>query len=126
MPHELTQYVSELPTVEDWISGDDRTLAFQVVDGSGTAVDITNATVSWELYRRAYEDGSSNAVLTGADADVELVTDSRVDLTNGEWEVRVGAAATESDVWGEYHQRAIVEQDDGTTATWRGRVLIEA
>lgn len=125
MPHELTQYVAELPTVEDWISGDDRTLAFQVVDANGDAVDISNATVEWELYVRAYEDDPANAVVTGSDSGVELVTDNRVDTSNGEWEVRIDGSVT-ADEWGEYHQRALVTQSDGTTATWRGRVVIGA
>jgi hypothetical protein len=123
--HELTQYVAELPTVEDWISGDDRTLAFQVVDANGNAVDISNASVAWELYRRAYEDDPTNAVVTGSDSGVELVNDNRVDTSNGEWEVRIDGSVTD-DEYGEYHQRALVTQADGTTATWRGRVVIES
>jgi hypothetical protein len=123
--HELSQYVSELPTVEDWLSGDDRALVFEVVDSTGDPVDISGASVAWALYEREYNDDPTNAVLTGDDSGVELVTDSRVDITAGEWEVRIDGAAT-SDEWGQYWHRPSVEQSDGSTATWRGEVIIEA
>jgi len=123
--HDLNEYVSELPTVEDWISGDDRKLAFKVTDGEGNGIDIGDATVSWALYDRPYGDDTSNAVLTDGDADVDLVTSAGVDPTVGEWEVDVGGAATEEE-WGEFTQRPKVEASDGTVATWRGTVLIEA
>jgi hypothetical protein len=125
MVHETSIYVADLPTVEDWISGDDRTLAFHVVDGTGSAVDISSATVTWSLYGRPYNDDPSNAELTEADSGVEVVTDNRVDTTNGEYEVRIDGEATDG-LWGEYWQRPIVEQTDGTEATWIGRVIITA
>lgn len=125
MAHQLSQYVSELPDVEDWISGDDRTLAFVVVDGDGDPIDISGATVSWFLTERPYQDDPSNAVLTGDDSGVEIVTDSRVDTAQGEFEVRVDADATD-DLWGEFTHRPRVEQGDGTTASWRGSVEITA
>lgn len=124
-PHQLSQYVSDLPAVEDWISGDDRALVFQVVDSDGNPVDITGATVAWALYERPYQDDPAEAVLTGSDSGVELVTDSRVDLTEGVWEVRVDGAAT-AEEWGAYHHRPSVEQTDGSTASWRGPVTITA
>jgi hypothetical protein len=125
MPHDLSVYAFELPTVEEWISGDDRTLAFTVTDDEGDGVDISTATVSWALYDRPYEDDTADAVLTDSDSDVDLVTSGSVDPSVGEWEVDVGGAAT-ADEWGEYHQRPKVEASDGTVATWRGTVLIEA
>lgn len=125
MPHQLSQYVSELPAVEDWLSGDDRALVFEVVDSDGDPVDISNATVEWALYNRPYNDDPNDAVLTGDDSGVEIVTDNRVDTTAGLWEVRVDGAAT-SDRWGEYWQRPRVTQSDDSTASWRGTVIIEA
>jgi hypothetical protein len=118
-------YVFELPTVEDWISGDDRKLAFKVTDGAGNGIDIADATVSWALYDRPYEDDTSNAVLTDSDSDVDLITSAGVDPAVGEWEVNVGGAATEEE-WGRYHQRPKVEAADGSVATWVGTVLIQA
>jgi len=123
--HELSQYAFELPAVDDWLSGDDRILAFQVVDDNGNPVDISNATVEWSLYARAYQDDPADAVLTGSDSGVELVTDSRVDSANGGWEVRVDGEAT-TDLWGKYWHRPAVEQSDGTRAAWLGEVLLTA
>lgn len=125
MPHQLSTYVSELPTVEDWLAGDDRTLAFQVVDEDGNGVDITAATVHWELFERPYESDPSEAIIAGSDSDVELVTDSRVDAGNGEWEVRIEGGATDGE-WGVYTQRPRVEQTDGTEASWLGEVILTA
>jgi hypothetical protein len=125
MPHELTQYDFDLPAIEDWLSGDDRTLAFVVVDAAGDPVDISGATVAWALYDRPYNDDPANATLSDSDSGVELVTDNRVDTTAGEWEVRIDAAAT-VDLWGDFTHRPSVTQTDGTTATWIGDVTITA
>ena len=125
MVHELSQYAFALPTVDEWLSGDDRALVFQVVDAEGNPVDISNATVAWALYTRPYTNDPADAVLTGDDSGVELVTDSRVDSANGEWEVRVDGAATD-DIYGEYWHRPSVEQADGSEASWRGRVVLTA
>jgi len=126
MAHQVSIYDSELPDVEDYISGDDRTLAFRVVDADGNAVDISNATVSWSLHSRAYQDSSDSTVLDGSDSGVELVTDTRVDTTNGEWEVRIDGEATEDGIYGDYYQRPKVEQQDETVASWRGKIIVEA
>lgn len=123
--HELTQYAFELPDVDEWLAGDDRTLAFQVVDESGSGVDISGATVAWSLFDRDYETDSADAVLDDSDSGVELVTDNRVDTSIGEWEVRIDGEATD-DLYGEYHQRPSVEQADGTEASWRGDVIVTA
>jgi hypothetical protein len=123
--HELDLYAFELPAIEEWISGDDRTLAFQVVDDTGAAVDISNATPDWRLYARPYHDDPADAVLTGDDSGVEIVTDSRVDTTNGEWEVWVDGDAT-GDRWGNYWHRPVVEQPDGTRASWKGKIVLTA
>jgi nitrogen fixation protein FixH len=125
MPHQLSQFDFELPAIEEWLSGDDRALAFQVVDADGDGVDISNATVEWRLFERPYHDEAADAVLTGSDSGVELVTDSRVDSTIGQWEVRVDADATE-DLWGEYWHRPRVTQMDESTASWRGRIELTA
>jgi len=123
--HELSQYDFELPDIEEWLSGDDRALVFQVVNADGVGVDISNATVQWRLFERPYHDTAAEAVLSGDDAGVELVTDDRVDSEDGEWEVRVDADAT-SDLWGKYWHRPRVTQSDESTASWRGRVELTA
>jgi hypothetical protein len=124
--HDLTMFDYSLPDIDDWLSGDSRTLAFTVVDADGNAVDISAATVSWTLHNRAYQDASDSTVLSGSDSGVELVTDSRVDTANGEWEVRVSDDATTDDIYGEYFHRPVVEQADGSVAAWRGRIVISA
>jgi hypothetical protein len=125
MPHQLSQFAFELPDIDEWLSGDDRSLVFQVVDGDGNPVDISTASVEWTLYERAYNDDPTTAVLSGSDSGVELVTDNRVDTTNGEWEVRIDGAAT-ADLYGTYWHRPAVEQTDGSSASWRGEILITA
>jgi len=125
MPHQLDRFAFELPTVDEWLSGDDRVLQFVVTDGDGDPVDISTATVEWGLWDRAYEDDPADAVLTGDDSGVELVTDSRVDSENGEWEVRIDGAAS-ADLYGTYWHRPAVEQSDGSKASWRGKISITA
>lgn len=125
MAHDLSMPAFELPAIAEWFAGDDRTLAFQVVDAAGDGVDITDATVTWRLFARPYQTDASEAVLDGTDAGVDIVTDNRVDTTIGEFEVRVDGEATD-DEWGEYWHRPRVEQSDGTEASWRGRVVLTA
>lgn len=125
MVHDLDVYAFALPTVDGWLSGDDRAFVFRVVDGDGTAVDISNATVKWGLYQRPYQSDPADAVLTGDDSGVEIVTDNRVDTTAGVFEVRIDGSAT-ADRWGRYWHRPRVEQADDSVATWRGKVVIEA
>lgn len=125
MPHQLDLYSFELPAIEDWLAGDNRVLDFVVTDADGNAIDISNATVSWSLFDRAYQNDPANAIISGDDADVEIVTDTRVDTTAGEFEVRLDSSATES-LYGEYWHRPVVEQSDGSTAKWRGRAILTA
>jgi hypothetical protein len=123
--HELSTYAFELPSIDEWFAGDDRTLAFTVTDADGNAIDISNATVEWGLFEREYQDDAADAVLSGSDSGVELVTDNRVDSEAGEFEVRVSGEATE-DLWGEFYHRPAVEQSDGTRSEWRGEATVTA
>ena len=123
--HETSIYDFELPDIDERLSGDDLELAFRVTDADGNGVDISDATVSWGMWERPYEDDSADAILSDADSGVETVTDSRVDTQNGEWEVRIDGEATD-DIWGEYWHRPRVEQSDGTEASWRGRIELTA
>lgn len=123
--HDLSIYDFELPDVSEWLAGDDRTLAFQVVDGDGSGVDISNATVTWSLFGREYQDDPADAILTESDSSVEVVTDNRVDTSVGEFEVRIDGEATEAE-YGVYYQRPVVNQSDGTNASWRGEIVITA
>jgi len=121
--HDLEWTAFELPTVEEFFAGDSRDLVFQVTDDNGDPVDISGATVEWALYEREYHDDPADALLTGDDASVEIVTDNRVDLTNGEWEVRLDPEATEGE-WGEYYHRPVVTDVEGNRASWRGEIIL--
>lgn len=123
--HDLSLYDFELPRIEDFLAGDSRTLAFQVVDQNGNGVDISNATVSWALYERAYQSDPGQAILSDADSGVETVTDNRVDTSVGEWEVRLDDNATDGE-WGRLYHRPTVEQQDGTEANWFGELVLTA
>lgn len=123
MSTDLSIRAFDLPAVDEWLAGDSRTLAFQVVDGNGDPVDITDATVTWGLFERPYHTDPADAVLTGDDSGVVIVTDSRVDTTAGEFEVRLDPSAT-ADLWGEFTHRPQVEQTDGSVASWLGDVTL--
>jgi hypothetical protein len=123
--HEISIYDFELPRIEDALAGDSRTLAFQVVDGDGTGIDISAATVSWALFDREYQSDLADAILSDADSDVSLVTSGSVDPTVGEFEVSLAPGAT-ADTWGEYYHRPEVEQADGSVVSWRGELVLTA
>lgn len=123
--HDLELYDFELPTIEDALAGDSRTLAFQVVDADGNGVDITAATVSWALFEREYQSDASDAVIDESDSEVSVVTDDGVDPTLGEFEVRLDPGATDA-LWGEFYHRPKVTQADGSVVSWRGELILTA
>jgi hypothetical protein len=125
MVHDLDLYAFALPAIDEWLAGDDRTLAFQVSDDSGTGIDISEATVAWHLFDRPYVSDPAEAVIGGDDDGVEIVTDSRVDTTVGEFEVRIAGDAT-SDLYGAFTHRPVVTQADGSRASWRGEAILTA
>jgi len=123
--HDLELYDFELPTIEDALAGDSRTLAFRVVDADGSGVDITPATVGWALFEREYQSESADAVIDESDSEVSVVTSGSVDPTLGEFEVRLDPGATDA-VWGEFYHRPEVEQADGSVVSWRGELILTA
>jgi hypothetical protein len=123
--HDLSVSVFDLPDTEQWFAGDSRALEFQVVDGNGDPVPIPGATITWALFERAYQTDPADAVLSDGDAGVTVRTADIVDPEQGEFEVRVTPQATEG-LYGEFYQRPVVEQSDGSTAAWRGSVVVEA
>lgn len=125
MPHDLSLYDFKLPSIEDWISGDDRTLAFQVTDDQSNGVDVSGATITWLLADREYVDDPADAVLTESDSGVSIDTSGSIDPTVGEFEVVVGGAATD-ELWGQYHHRPKVEAGDGTVSSWLGEIKLTA
>ena len=125
MPHSLDPSAFILDDVVDFLAGDSRVLSFTLTDGNGNPVDVSNATIEYRWFEREYQTGDSAAVLTGDDADVEIVTDNRVDTTAGEFEIRLDPSAT-VDLYGDYYQKARVVQEDESEASWVGRINITA
>lgn len=125
MPHDLSLYDFKLPSIEDWISGDDRTLAFQVTDDQSNGIDVSGATITWLLADREYVDDPADAVLTESDSGVSIDTSGSIDPTVGEFEVVVDGEATD-DKWGRYYHRPRVEAGDGTVSSWLGEAIITA
>ena len=111
-----------LDPVDDWVSGDSHTFAFTVTLADGSAKDISNDTLAWKLVEKAYLP-TSDATLTEADTDVEVVTSGTVDPTQGEFEVRVSEDAS-TDLWGTYVQRVTVDPPDDSRQAWIGEVLL--
>lgn len=107
---------------ELWYAGDSRTLSFEVNQDDGTDLDITGASLTWQLFGDAYTTGSSNTEIDDGDSDVEITV---TDASKGLFEVTVDQGAT-SGLWGEHHQRVTVDPKDDSKQTWRGSVIIEA
>lgn len=120
MVHQLSQYAFDLPAIEEWIGGDDRVLAFAVVDADGNTLDISSYTLRWRLFERAYQTDQADAVLDEGDS---TVTVSTTDAANGKWEVEVDGDATDGE-WGRYYHRPEIEQTNGDVASWRGTVIL--
>lgn len=125
MAHDISIYEFELPDLDDWFAGDSHQIDFAVVE-DGTAVDITNSTLEWRLFERAYETGDAAAVLTDSDSDVTIIdTAPLADPENGEWSVRLDGTATE-DLYGDYYMRPVVDPQGFSRASWRGEVTVTA
>lgn len=113
---------TQLDAVEDWIAGDSHTFAFTVTLSDGSAKDISEDTIEWELLERAYH-SREDAVVTDGDTDVEVVTSGTVDPTAGEFEVRVAEDVTSED-WGRYVQRVTVDPLGDSRQSWIGEILL--
>jgi hypothetical protein len=121
MVQSLTPGIFRLDRIDEFYSGDETTLQYKVKDAGGADVDITNATETWRLVRRAYQD-RVDAELTDADTDVTLTETSPA---AGEFEVTIGASAT-TDLWGSFTQVVQVEDSGGDTDIWAGEVILTA
>jgi hypothetical protein len=62
-------------------------------------------------------------VLSGDDSGVEIITDTLVDPTSGEFRVNVSESAT-SEEWGDYWQVVVVDPLDDSLQSWQGKVLL--
>lgn len=96
---------------------DAKVLPFVVRNEDGDRIDITNATIAWELRERAPYD----PVLSLSDAGVSVV--SRVD-GQGEFAIRLDTDATAGLEPRVYRERVRVTDSDGDQTTWIGKVPI--
>ena len=122
MPTELNPARFELPPIEGWIAGDSRQLNFTVTLPDGSNKDISNDEVRWYLLDKPYV-SPSEATLSGDDSGVEIITDTLVDPTNGEFRVDVSESATSGE-WGDYWQVVVVDPLDDSLQSWQGKVLL--
>ena len=123
--HELDTTSFDLEPVDGVFAGESIEFRFQVTI-DGTAKDITEDTLEFEVFDRAYE--SSDLVLSDSDAGVEIIdTDPLADLENGKFRVRINEGVTD-DLYGEYFAkpRVIPPESTDTMAEWRIRTLIDA
>jgi len=96
---------------------DTKLLPFTIVDDTGDAVDLTGATITWELRKRA----SYDAALTLDDEGVSI-TDR--DNEAGEFTVRIEQDATEGLEFTTYRERLRIVDGVGNQTTWIGEVPI--
>jgi hypothetical protein len=112
MTHEIDPY-------DHYVAGESITWRFDVTDEDGTSVDITNATVEWELHDWPGED-RVDAVLDDGDTDVTVdVTDPSI----GVFEVTLAPGVT-ADLAGDYWQRVTIDLN-GQRQIWNGPFPIE-
>jgi len=97
---------------------DTKLLPFTIVDDdTGDAVDLTGATITWELRKRT----SYDAELTLDDEGVSI-TDR--DNEAGEFTVRIEQDATEGLEFTTYRERLRIVDAGGNQTTWIGEVPI--
>lgn len=89
-------------------AGDSKTLVVTAKDEDGAAVDITDATIRWQLARSV----STTALVTKSIGDGVTITDG----SGGVFEVELENADTES-LKGEFYHEAEAILTDGTIAT---------
>lgn len=124
MTHSLDPTRYYLNPVDDWLAGDSRRFEFTVTDSAGNTIDISNYSFEWYLLDNDY-DPDADAVYDDSNAGIEIVTDSRVDTTVGEFEVRIDEGVTSGE-WGDYYQRVVVDPVDDTLQSWEGEVILAA
>jgi hypothetical protein len=119
---DLAPDAATLPTIDGFPASDSRVLAFTVLLADGTPRDISDDTVEWYLLDKPYTDIQSPLV-SDSDPGVEVVTDSRVDTTAGEFEVRIDEGTLAGE-WGSVYQRVRVDAIGETRQSWTGEVVL--
>lgn len=119
---DLAPDAATLPTIDGFPASDSRVLAFTVLLDDGTPRDISDDTVEWYVVEKPYTD-IQTAIVDDASAGVEVVTDSRVDTTAGEFEVRIDEG-TLAGSWGSVYQRVRVDAPGETRQSWTGEVVL--
>jgi len=119
--YELDPTRDTLPTIEGWPAEDSRRLLF-VVTQDGSAKDISNDTVTWELRTRPYQ-SAGETVLDGSDSDVNIRRENVVDPTAGEARVDIDEGALSGE-WGDYWQVVTVDPPGNSQQSWTGKVVV--
>jgi len=118
--YELSPERDTLPTIEGWPSEDSRRLLFTVTQ-DGSAKDISNDTVEWELRTRPYQ-SAGDVVLDGSD-DVNIRRENIVDPTQGEARVDIAEGALSGE-WGDYWHVVTVDPPGESRQSWTGKVVL--
>lgn len=121
---DLNADVATIPEIDGFPASDSRRLEFTVLLADGSPRDISNDSVEWYLLDKPY-DPDADAIVDGTSTGVEIVTDSRVDTTNGEFQIRIGAD-TLAEEWGPVVQRVRIDAPGDTELSWRGDVILLA
>ena len=97
---------------------DTKLLPFTIVeDDSGEPVELSGATITWELRKRTPYD----AAIT---LDDEGVSITERDNAAGEFTIRIEQNATEDLEFATYRERLRIVDNEGNQTTWIGEVPI--
>lgn len=118
----LTTTDYDIPEIEGWIAGDSRRLEFTVNLGDGFRKNLTDDELSWYLTAKPYE-GEADAILSDADAEVDVIRTGNYDETNGEFAVDIGQGTLAGE-WGQYWHHVEIDPPLDTKQSWRGRVTL--
>jgi len=110
-----------LPTIEEWPAEDSRRLLF-VVTQDGSAKDISNDTVEWQLRTRPYQ-SAGETVLDDTDDAVTVWTDGVVDPTAGETRVDIAEGALSGE-WGDYWHVVTIDPPGESRQSWTGKAVV--
>jgi hypothetical protein len=94
-------------------TGDSKALNVIVVDDNGNAIDLTNASVTWQLAVKNWKsDPAAVPIITKSSATAGQIT-----LASGSFTVNIVSADTAGLTEGNYYQEAQVTLSDGTIGT---------
>jgi len=99
-------------------SGDDKVLTVTVTDGSGTATNLTGATINYEL-QALPPDGVALLTKTTGGGGISIT-----DAAAGTFEITIAAADTASLSGVYFHECQVVDSSGNVSTIFTGRVNI--